>query len=179
MKIAVFCSANDNIDKEFFPMAERLGEWIAKQGCGLVYGGCDKGLMRAIGQSVHKNGGLVVGVVPRIIEKDGRVADCLDVEIPVDNLSERKDLMVAKSDYIIALPGGIGTLDEIFTVAAANTIGYHGKKVILYNMKGFWDSTLRMLDDMQEQGMIRGATNDFFTVVSSLEEIEKEINERI
>ncbi len=172
MTIGVFCSANDNIDPDFFIMARELGEWMARNGHDLVYGGCDIGLMRAIGQSVHKGGGRVTGVVPRIIEKRGTEADCMDVWIPVDSLSERKDIMTAMSDRIIALPGGIGTLDEIFTVAAAHTIGYHAKKVILYDMKGFWDKTLGMLRDMEERGMIRGRTEDFVTVVRSLGELE-------
>ncbi len=171
MRIGVFCSANETIDRDFFRLTEELGKWIGGQRFDLVYGGCDIGLMRVIGQSVHSSGGRVIGVVPRIIERGGRVANCLDVEIPVDNLSERKDLMLAKSDFVIALPGGIGTLDEVFTVAAAHTIGYHSKRVILYNMKGFWDSTLRMLDDMQTQGMIRGVVGDFFHVVGTIDEI--------
>ncbi len=176
MRIGVFCSANESIDKDFFSMTEALGEWIGKNGHDLVYGGCDMGLMRAIGQSVHRNGGMVIGVVPRIIEKGGRQANCLDVEIPVDNLSERKDLMLEKSDVIIALPGGVGTLDEVFTVAAAKTIGYHSKQVILYNMKGFWTKTLEMLDDLQERGMIRGDYHSMITAVSSLEELTVKIS---
>ncbi|MCD7713644.1 MAG: TIGR00730 family Rossman fold protein [Prevotella sp.] len=172
MRIAVFCSANEAIDERYFQLTEELGEWLGTGGFTLVYGGCDMGLMRAIGQSVHRYGGRTIGIVPRIIERGGRVADCLDVEIPVDNLSERKDLMLAKSDIVIALPGGIGTLDEIFTVAAAHTIGYHDKRVILYNMHGFWDAALSMLDDMQARGMIRGRVSDFFDIASSLEEVK-------
>ncbi|MCD8282783.1 MAG: TIGR00730 family Rossman fold protein [Prevotella sp.] len=176
MRIGVFCSANDAIDKDFIRLTEELGCWIANAGHTLVYGGCDIGLMRVIGQTVHRFGGRTIGIVPRIIEPRGDIADCLDVWIPVENLSERKDLMLAKSDIMIALPGGIGTLDEIFTVAAANTIGYHNKRVILYNMKNFWDFTLLMLRRMEEKGMIRGRIEDFFTVASTLEEVMSAIN---
>ena len=91
-----------------------------------------------------------------IVEKSGRISDYVDVEIPCDNLSDRKQLMMDQSDVFIALPGGIGTLDEVFTVAASATIGYYQKPVILYNMKGFWDSLIALLDDLQAKGMIRG-----------------------
>ncbi len=171
MKITVFCSSSDKIDPDFFHLAEALGEWIGKNGHTLVFGGCDKGLMRDIGLAVHKNGGRTIGVVPRIIEKDAKITDSLDVEIPVENLSDRKDIMVEQANIVIALPCGIGTLDEIFTTAASGTIGYHNKKVILYNMKNYWDKTLELLADMKEKGMISGEIEDVFTVVSSLEEI--------
>ena len=73
-----------------------------------------------------------------IVEKSGRTSDYVDIEIPCDNLSDRKQLMMDQSDVFIALPGGLGTLDEIFTVVASATIGYHSKTVILYNMKGVY-----------------------------------------
>jgi uncharacterized protein (TIGR00730 family) len=96
-----------------------------------------------------------------------------NIEIPCDNLSDRKDLMLAQSDIFVALPGGIGTLDEIFTIAAAHTIGYHHKMVILYNMKGFWNSTIALLDDMAEKSMIRGDWRDVIEVADNLEELAK------
>ena len=76
------------------------------------------------------------------------------------------------SDIFVALPGGIGTLDEIFTIAAAHTIGYHHKMVILYNMKGFWNSTIALLDDMAEKSMIRGDWRDVIEVADNLEELK-------
>ena len=176
MKIGIFCSANDNIDPDFVKTTQQLGEWMGKNGHAVVYGGCDMGLMRVIGHSVHDNGGRTIGVVPLIVEGTGkRVASCLDVEIPVDNLSQRKDIILLQSDIIVALPGGIGTLDEIFTVAAAKSIGYHDKKVLLFNMKGFWGITLKMLDDLQARGFIRGDYHDMIIPVNTLDELITEL----
>ena len=149
MKIGVFCSANSNIDPDFFAATEELGAWMATHHHTLVFGGCNIGLMQCIGQSVRAHGGRVIGVVPSLVERGGKKFADLDVEIPCDNLSDRKDLMVAQSDVMIALPGGVGTLDEIFTVVAAHTIGYHHKRVVLYNLKGFWQKLIDLLDDMQ------------------------------
>jgi uncharacterized protein (TIGR00730 family) len=79
--------------------------------------------------------------------------------------------MVAHSDINIALPGGVGTLDEVFTVCAAASIGYHQKKVILYNMKGFWNSLLAMLDDLEQQGVIRAGFREQLLVANTQEEV--------
>ncbi len=172
MKICIFCSANSNIEPEYFEKTRELGEWMAKNGHTLVFGGCDMGLMECIAKAVYDGGGMTVGVVPSKIEENGHVSPHLSVEIPCDNLSDRKDLMLLKSDIVIALPGGIGTLDEIFTVAAAATIGYHRKKVILYNINGFWNSLVDLLDDLQQRGMIRGEWQQHIVVANSLEDIE-------
>lgn len=173
MRIGVFCSANNNIDPDFFTLTEELGKWMAENGHDVVYGGCDSGLMKTIGQTVHAYGGRAIGVVPRIIETGNRKADCLDVYIPTENLSDRKEVILAHSDAVIALPGGIGTLDEVFTVAAAKTIGYHRKPVILYNMKGFWNTAIALLNDLQAKGMIRGDYHEMITPADSLDELIK------
>ena len=107
----------------------------------------------------------------RIVEKTGRTSDYVEIEIPCDNLTDRKQLMMDQSDVFIALPGGIGTLDEIFTVASSATIGYHQKTVILYNMKGFWDELITLLNDLQAKGMIRGDWRDYIKTADSIEEI--------
>ena len=171
MKIGIFCSANDNIDPDFFKLTAELGRWVGEQGHTLVFGGSNQGLMECIGRAAHEAGAQTVGVVPRILEAGGRVSDSVDVNIACDNLSDRKELILARSDVFVALPGGIGTLDEVFTVAAAHTIGYHRKRVVLYNMKGFWDRAIDMLDNLQCRGFIRGRWTDFITVARSLDEV--------
>lgn len=177
MKICVFCSANNQIDPDFFKAAEELGRWCGKQGHSIVFGGCDLGLMEAVASAGKAAGAMVIGVVPRLIEERGRESRHMDVEIPCDNLSDRKSLMMDQSDVFVALPGGLGTLDEIFTVVASSTIGYHHKKTILYNMKGFWNSTIAMLDDLEARGFVRGQWTDHITVVTKLEEFAEAIKE--
>ena len=200
MNIGIFCSANDNIDRNYFEMTAELGRWCARNGHSIVFGGCNMGLMGCIAEAFKSasraekdkvegermegdkvegervedervKGGQVIGIVPRIIECGGRTSEHLTVHIPCDNLSDRKDLLLAHSDIVVALPGGIGTLDELFTVAAAHTIGYHHKPVVLYNMCGFWDSLIALLDDLQQRCMIRGHWTDYFLVANTLEEL--------
>ena len=172
MKICIFCSANQQLDPDFFGMTEELGRWLATAGHTLVYGGVNSGLMECVARAVKQAGGRTVGVIPKIVEKGGRISDYVDVEVMCDNLSERKQLMEDRSDVFIALPGGIGTMDEVFTIAAAHTIGYHDKRVILYNMKGFWDDLVAMLDRLQQRGMVRGQWRDYIAVAESLEDIK-------
>ena len=173
MKIGIFCSANEQLDPDFFTMTEELGRWLATEGHTLVYGGVNSGLMECVARAVKQAGGRTVGVLPQIVVKNGRLSDYVDTEVLCDNLSDRKQLMADKSDVFIALPGGIGTIDEVFTIAAAHTIGYHDKRVILYNMKGFWDDLTAMLDRLQQRGMVRGEWRDYIAVANSLEEISE------
>ena len=177
MKICVFCSANQQIDPDFFALTEELGCWAGENGHSIVYGGVNQGLMECVAKAAKEANGRTIGVVPMIVEKTGRTSDYVDVEIPCDNLSDRKQLMMDQSDVFIALPGGIGTLDEIFTVAASATIGYHQKPVILYNMKGFWDSLIALLDDLQARGIVRGNWRDYIKTADSIEEISRHLTE--
>lgn len=177
MKIGIFCSANSHIDPDFVAATEELGRWMGREGHTLVFGGCDLGLMERVARAVKAEGGRTIGVVPTIVEERGGVSDCVDVEIPCDNLSDRKDLMLAQSDLMVALPGGVGTLDEIFTVVASRTIGYHRKPVLLYDMKGFYAPLIQLLDSLQAQGFVRGHWRDHLGVVSSLEELKQRVGE--
>ena len=176
MKICVFCSANQQIDNEFFTMTEELGTWAAKNGHSIVYGGVNQGLMECLGKAAKEAGGRTIGIIPMVVEKSGRMSDYVDIEIPCDNLTDRKQLMMDQSDVFIALPGGIGTMDEVFTIAASATIGYHDKQVILYNMKGFWNPLIAFLDDLKAKGMIRGDWRDIIKTADSIEEISQIIS---
>ena len=171
MKIGVFCSANGQIDPDFFRATEELGRWLAQNGYDLVFGGVNQGLMECIAHAVHEGGGRTIGVVPTIVEKSGRTSQYVEVEIRCDNLTDRKQLMMDQSDVFVALPGGIGTLDDVFTVAASATIGYHDKPVILYNLKGFWNPLIALLDDLQQRNMVRGQWQQYINVANSLEEL--------
>ncbi len=176
MKICIFCSANANIRSEYFELTRELGLWAGRNGHTIVFGGVNQGLMECIACAAHESGSRTIGIVPHIIEKSGRLSDYVDVDIPCDNLSDRKQLMMDQSDVFIALPGGVGTLDEIFTVVASASIGYHKKRVILYSMTRFWDPLIQLLDALQSQGLMRCPWSDHIDVAYSLEEIEKIIS---
>ncbi len=171
MKICVFCSANEQIDPDFFALTEELGQWAAREGHTIVFGGNDSGLMHAVSKAAKEAGGRIIGVVPRVIEERGKLSPYLDVHIPTENLSDRKDLLMAQADVFIALPGGVGTLDEVFTVVASGGLGFHQKHIVLYNMKGFWDSLVALLDDLSAKGVIRGNWREQIGVATNINEI--------
>ena len=172
MKIGIFCSAKANIDPEFVKNTEELGKWAGQNKHTIVFGGCNMGLMECIAKATREAGGHTIGVIPQIIERGGKSSDNVDIVIPCDNLSDRKDLLLIHSDIVVALPGGIGTLDEVFTVAAAATIGYHSKKVVLYNIKNFWSPLINMLDTLQDNGMIRGDWHNTIQVADNFEDLK-------
>lgn len=176
MKICVFCSANSNVDREYFRLTEEFGHWAASEGHAIVFGGTSLGLMECVAKAAHDGGAMTIGVVPTKVEERDCVSGSMDVHIPCDNLNDRKELMMAQSDAFVALPGGIGTLDELFTVAASATIGYHRKPLVLYNMNGFWDSLVAMLDDLKEKGVIRGDWHSVIEVANTLEEVVAALN---
>ena len=160
-------------------MTKELGQWAAREGHVIVFGGVNQGLMECVAKATKEAGGHTIGVVPRIIEQHGRQSQYVDVEIACDNLSDRKQLMEEQSDVFIALPGGIGTLDEVFTIAASATIGYHQKSVILYNMKGFWNSLIAMLDDLHSRGVTRKQWRTYIKVANSLDELANILSKQV
>ena len=172
-KIGIFCSACEQISSRYFECTRELGTWMAAEGKTLVYGGADMGLMECICRAVKEGGGQVMGVVPTKREEKGRVSDRLDVPFHTVNLSDRKDIMLEKSNILVALPGGVGTLDEIFHVMAAAMIGYHTKRVVLYNVNGYWDSLYATLEEMSQAGFVRGGMDKCLVVANSIAELEE------
>jgi uncharacterized protein (TIGR00730 family) len=175
--VAVFCAASENIAPGYFEAASEVGAMLGRLGATLVYGGARFGLMEATARSAKEAGARIVGVVPYVLVERDRVSSLLDEHIPCRNLSDRKDIMLEKSDILVALPGGIGTLDEIFHIMAAATIGYHSKRVVLYNVNGYWNGLLSMLNGMLDAGFLRGDVEKFMAVASSIEQLENLIKE--
>lgn len=170
-KIGIFCSASNEIDQEFVEATRQLGEWMGKEKKTLVYGGANLGLMECIARITKMNGGKVIGVVPEILEENGRTSSLPDQIIRTRNLSDRKDIIVEESDILVALPGGVGTLDEVFHVISAASIGYHSKKVVFYNVAGFYDSLLAVLNEMERKNFIRTQQRNTYAVANSFEQL--------
>lgn len=174
-KIGIFCSAADSIETVFFEKAHELGIWLGKNKKTLVYGGANIGLMECVAQAAKAHGAFIMGVVPTKLEERGAVSDLLDVTFRVDNLSERKDTMLRESDILVALPGGVGTLDEVFHVMASASIGYHSKKIIFYNVNGFWDELFAFLNRLREQHFARRPWENFYLVANNYEELIEQL----
>ncbi len=175
-KIGIFCSASDAIDKVFFEKAKELGEWMGKNNKVLIYGGADLGLMDCIAQAVKDNNGTVIGVVPSKLEENGRVSKLLDKTFHTKNLSDRKDIMTEESEVQVAFPGAIGTLDEKLHVKAASSIGFHSKKIIFYNIDGFYNDLLSILHSLYDKHFARHPLEHYFDVANNFNELKQLLN---
>ena len=168
--IAVFCASANGSDPAYRGVAGELGRALAKRGIGVVYGGAKVGLMQAVAEAALAEGGRVVGVIPTVL---------MDLEVAHDGLTElhvtdtmhtRKALIGERADAFIALPGGFGTLEELFEVLAWQTLKLHAKPVLLLNTKGFYDKLLGFLDHCVEQGMLRAKNREIVLVAATVDE---------
>ena len=178
-KIGIFCSSSNNLDESYYQEADRLGRWIGSHGLTLVYGGANCGLMETLAKAVHEAGGKVVGVVPQILIDRSRVSTYIDEQILTENLNDRKEQLIEQSDIIIALPGSVGTLDEVFTVMAANTIGIHDKKVLFWNINGFWSDLFSMFDKLVLTGVVNKPFDSVMIKANTLEQVIRVIEKGI
>lgn len=170
--VAIFCAASENIAPGYFEAAAEVGAMLGRLGKTMVYGGARFGLMEATAKAAKAAGARIVGVVPDILVERDRVSRLLDEQVGCRNLSERKDIMLERSDVLVALPGGVGTLDEIFHVLAATTIGYHTKRVVLYNVNGFWNPLLATVEEMSQAGFVRGEVEKYLIVANGIAQLE-------
>jgi uncharacterized protein (TIGR00730 family) len=156
-RLAVFCGSSPGADPAFGDLARQVGRGLARRGIGLVYGGGRLGLMGALADAVLAGGGEVIGVIPQALET-AEVAHlgCTRLEV-VATMHERKARMTALADGFAVLPGGIGTLDEMFEALSWAQLGYHAKPVGLIDPHGFYAPLLRFLDDAVAAGFVRPA----------------------
>lgn len=176
-KVGVFLSSKSNLPASYEKAAQEVGEMLGRTGRTLVYGGCRRGLMEVIAKAVKNAGGKVFGMVPDIIEARGLVSEQIDVEFRCVDLNDRKAMMNNESDVLVALPGGIGTLDEAFTVLAAGIIGTQKRFLIFYNVDHCWDSLLAALDDLRARGLFTNAPENHYAVVETVAELQALLDE--
>ncbi|HEY0026356.1 MAG TPA: TIGR00730 family Rossman fold protein [Allosphingosinicella sp.] len=173
-RIAVYCGSSMGTDPAFEATARALGEEMARRGLGLVYGGGHRGLMGVVADAVLAGGGEALGVIPQSLV-DAEVAHRGLTELhTVSNMHERKAKMTELCDAFIALPGGIGTFDELFEAWTWNALGYHAKPFCLLQVSGFWDGMLTFLDHTTASGFMSPARRGQLLVAHEIgEAIEK------
>ncbi len=171
--IGVFCASRLPADPRHAEAARQLGQWIGRSGHTLMYGGSRLGLMDITARAVHESGGRVYGAIPDVLVDRGLVGECVDVEFRCAGLSDRKEIFLRECDLFVALPGGVGTLDEIFTVVAAATIGEHTRRTVLLDVAGFWRPLLAMLDAMRREGLVDEGLANRLVSVGSVDELAK------
>jgi uncharacterized protein (TIGR00730 family) len=151
-RVCVFCGSRPGNRPEYLEAARRLGALLVERRIGLVYGGASVGLMGAVADAVLRGGGEVIGVIPEALVRHEVAHDYLTELRVVGSMHERKALMAELSDAVIALPGGLGTFEELFETLTWSQLGLHRKAIGLLNVGGFYDGLLALVDHAIEEG---------------------------
>ena len=154
MKICLYGASSNDIAHLYISATEKLGEKIAANGHSLVYGGGACGLMGAAARGVVKNRGKVIGIAPSFFNVDGVLFKGCTEMIYTDTMRERKQLMEQKADAFVAVPGGIGTFDELFEIMTLKQLGRHKKPIAIFNINGYFDELINMLNKAVNHGFM-------------------------
>lgn len=164
--ITVYCSSSKNVPRVYFDSAIEIGRAIARQGWTLVYGGNCIGCMDSLANGVRSAGGKVIGVTPKLMLDEGIADKNCDELIVTDSMRERKKIMEDRGDAFIALPGGLGTFEEVFEIIVGRLLGYHAKPIVLLNIDGYYNPLLAMIDHGIELNFIKPKSRELFHVAA-------------
>ena len=176
-KICVFCGSSEGNDLAITETTKKLGEIFAERNITLVYGAAKIGVMGILAKSVLDNNGRVIGVIPNFLKKKEVVHLGLSELITTENMHERKLKMQEESDGFIALPGGMGTLEELFEIITWLQLGLHQKPIGLLNINGFYDELVKMLETMVRKGFLSMDNYNLLLVDSNPEFLLKKMEE--
>ena len=167
--ICVYCGSKPGNRPEFTQIAVQVGKWIGTNGGQLVYGGGRNGLMGLVAEATLAAGGTVVGIIPTaLVEKEWAHHGCTELHV-VDTMHERKRLMADKADAFLALPGGIGTFEELFEVWTWRQLGYHDKPVGILNSMGYYDGLMNFIGQVVKEGFMADWQTSLVSVESTPE----------
>jgi uncharacterized protein (TIGR00730 family) len=169
--ICVYCGSSPGTDPIFVETAQKFGQILAQNGITLVYGGGSRGLMGALALSVHENGGRVIGVIPEFLKVRERMFTGAQEIVVTRDMHERKRMMFERADAFVALPGGIGTLEELVEQLTWSQLGRHRKPILVANINGFWEPLVELLEHMKRSGFIHSDLMFDYAVVDRIEDV--------
>jgi hypothetical protein len=170
-RICVYCGSSPGKDPTYRAAATRFGEILAAAGIGLVYGGGSGGMMGAVATAVRAGGGEVIGIIPAFLTGRENVFRGATEVVVTEDMHERKRIMFERSDAFVALPGGIGTLEELVEQMTWAQLGQHKKPILIANINGFWSGLLGVLGDMGASGFIHSGACLNYLVAEDVEAI--------
>jgi len=174
-RVTVYCASSQKVDPDYLQAAERLGEFIADAGLTIVYGGGALGLMGRLADGALSRNGRVEGVLPRFMfDLEWGHPGLTDLHI-VNDLHERKRLMIDRTDAVVALPGGCGTFEELFEAITWKRLGLYVKPIVIVNMKGYYDPCIEMLERAVAQNFMNAEHAKMWNVASDVSEVLEEI----
>jgi uncharacterized protein (TIGR00730 family) len=170
-RICVYCGSSNGVASGFVEAAEELGWQIGRSGRQLVYGGGDNGLMGAVARATLASGGTVVGIIPEFLKHRENVTTHAHELVVVPDMHTRKRMMFERADAFVALPGGVGTLEELVEQLTWVQLGRHTKPVVLADIGGFWRPLLSLFAHMRESGFIRQEFELRYLVAEKIEDV--------
>jgi uncharacterized protein (TIGR00730 family) len=175
-RIVVFCGSSLGFNPTYKHAAKELGAYFVQHQIGLVYGGGKIGMMGEIANSILEKNGEVIGVIPKLLEKEEVLHSGVEEMIVCKNMSERKVIMSKMIDGYITLPGGFGTLDELFEALTLNQLQIEQKPVGILNVNGFFDSILMQIDKMVEEGYVKPENKNLLIVGETVNDLMSKMN---
>ncbi|NLR63622.1 TIGR00730 family Rossman fold protein [Chitinophaga varians] len=169
--IVVFCGSSAGLDPVYMDQARQLGAALAQRNITLVYGGAKVGLMGAVADGALQAGGKVIGVLPHFLQQKELAHTGLTELVLVDTMHERKTKMNELSDGVIALPGGFGTMEELFEMLTWGQLGLHQKPVGMLNVNGFYDALHQLSQTMTEKGFLSASNRDMLLYSDQIDEL--------
>ncbi|MGZ3411622.1 MAG: LOG family protein [Xanthobacteraceae bacterium] len=177
--VCVYCGSSPGADPAFLAAATAFGKVLAREGVELVYGGGSNGLMGALAKSVHEHGGKVTGVIPEFLRARELAFKGADEMIVTPDMHERKRIMFERADAFVALPGGIGTLEELVEQLTWAQLGRHKKPILFADVNGFWKPLVELLNHMKEHGFIHSDLFFEYQVAEKVEDILPELRDAV
>ncbi len=169
--VCVYCGSGEGGDPRFGEAADALGKALAAEGVGLVYGGGGGGLMGRLARATLAGGGFVTGIIPNfLVRKEHALTDAQEMVV-VENMHERKQAMFERADAFIALPGGVGTLEELFEQLTWAQLDRHDKPILIADIAGFWRPLLALFAHMHNSGFIRRGFELRYLVAEKIEDV--------
>ena len=169
--LAVFCGSKTGTNPVFLTHAEELGRLLAEQNVALIYGGGNAGIMGIIADAVLKNKGKVIGIIPRLLIEWERQHAGVTEMIVTDDMHVRKKMLYDRCDAALILPGGFGTLDELFEILTWNQLSIHDKRIYIINSDGFYNHLIGHINQMQQEGFLYEAARERLTVLNEPSEL--------
>jgi len=166
--ITVYCSSSKSLASVYYDAGRELGRAIAENGWKLVYGGNNIGLMGVLADAVRDGGGKVVGITPKLFCDKGLDDKACDELVVTDGMRDRKAILEERGDAFIAMPGGLGTFEEIFEIIVGKQLGFHNKPIVLLNINDYWSPLLELIDRAIEQNFIKPKARELFYVTSTV-----------
>lgn len=173
--LAVFCGSKSGSNPLFMQHATQLGHILAEKKVTLIYGGGNKGIMGTVANAVLEKQGKVVGIIPQLLTDREHSHQGITELIVVDNMHVRKKMLYEKCDAAIILPGGFGTLDELFEMLTWNQLSIHNKQIFILNTSGFYNNLLAHTQQMQQENFLYDAIEERITIIENPSELTEHL----